>query len=119
MIKHNDKLQHIATHVTISYDHESEAPNFDYGDAVENAKELARFQSGELLNVFIKVTASALGENGYDYLGQCFIRSSHIDDDIANIVAEHDMKNQACLELKNNVLLAYKTLKDALEGNAA
>lgn len=115
MIKYEGKLRHIETLVSYAYAPEVDAPDFDYGSKEENEKELNRFRSGELQNVLLKVTASALGENGTDYLGQVFALSRSLEDSLSLTATEQDMKNNACIELKNNILLQYETLKAALE----
>lgn len=115
MIKGDDgKLRHIPTVVQYAYTQDDCAPDFDYGNELENRKEMKRFESGELSNLCIKVTASALGETGTDYLGQCFVTSAKAESELLAVAIEHDMKNNACLELKGNILLQYKTLKEAL-----
>lgn len=109
------KLKHIEAHVTYSIEAEQDAPDFDYGNAEENARELARFKDGELLNVFLKVTVSALGETGVDTLGQVFVTARNLEADILNVAAEHDMKNNAARECINFIKYQYDTLKKALE----
>lgn len=115
-VKYADKLKHIETDVTYSFELESEAPDFEYGSKEENDKEMARFDSGELLNVTLIVKASALGETGADYLGQCFVRAKHLEADLIQLTIEHDMKNNACIELHANILYQYEVLKNALVG---
>lgn len=118
-IRHKGKLRHIEAQITYSYSYEQDAPDFDYGSPEENAKEMARFASGELCNVFLKVYASALGETGSDCLGQCFVTSRDMEAQLIQVAIEHDMKNNACIELKNNILHQFNTLKEALEGKTA
>jgi hypothetical protein len=87
-----------------------------YGSKEEYAKEIARFESGELLNLSLKVTVSALGETGTDYLGQCFVTARNVEIDVLNIAAEHDMKNQAAIELVGNLKCQWETLKPIFIG---
>lgn len=110
------KIRFIPTQVSYAYAYEDSQPEFDYGDAVENEREMKRFESGDLLNLCLKLTVSALGETGTDYLGQCFVSSGDAEKELIQIASEHDMKNSACIELKNNIELSYKTLKEAFEG---
>lgn len=115
MIKGDDgKLRHIPTVIQYSYGQDDCAPDFDYGNELDNQREMRRFQSGELSNLLLKVTASALGETGTDILGQVFVVSAKAESELLAMAIDHDMKNNACLELRNNILLQFKTLKEAL-----
>lgn len=109
------KLRHIATKITYAYDYESEAIDVDFGSEQENQAYIDRFNRGELVNIVLKVSASALGEEGTDYLGACHVTAQDMEDDMLQCAIEHDMKNQACIELKGNILLQYKTLIEAIE----
>lgn len=106
-----NELRHVETIVTYSWEYDDTSPDFDYGNEEENKKELARFESGELLNVFLKVTASCLGEIGTDTLGGCFVRAQHLEQDLIDVATAHDMKNNACIELKENILCQWNALK--------
>ena len=114
MIKCNGKLHHIKTHVHFAYDQDSDPPDFDYGSEAENNAELERFNRGELLNLCIKVVASALGETGSEYLGQCFVPAKTMARDLEQLAIEHDMKNRACIELREKILYQHKILNEAL-----
>lgn len=111
MLKNNQgQLEHIETEVIYAWDYEQDSPDFDCGNAEENAREMRRFESGELLNVVLKVEVKALGEKASDYLGQVFVKASDLETDLLNTAAEHDMKNNACAELKQNILNAAQRL---------
>jgi hypothetical protein len=101
--------------VKVSYakDYDDEMPDFDYGTPEENAAEMKRFESYELSNLLLKVTASALGENGYDSLGQVFVVSDKADEQLLETANEHGMKETALHELKINLLYQYNVLKQA------
>lgn len=120
-IKHNGKMRHIKTQIAYAWDYEQDSVqgSYDFGDKKANDEYLERFKNGELLNVTIKVTANALGEHGSDYLGGCHVKASTLESDMLQTAIQHDMKNQACIELKANILSAYKTLNDALTGKVA
>lgn len=90
--------------VSISFEYDGNAPDFDYGNSEENAKELARFESGELLNILIVVKAELDGEIGTDCLGQCFIEADNLKAGIEKTVKDHNMVDQALAELKVNIL---------------
>lgn len=98
-----------------SWDYDEEEPDFAYGSEEEDAKELARFESGELSNLVLKVTAKALGETGDDMLGQVFVRSDYATEDLLSTAKEHDMVDRAVSLLKANIIGTYNTLKNALE----
>lgn len=116
-IKGNDgKIRFIPTKVYYAMVPDDINPDFDYGNELENEREMKRFKSGELLNLCLKVTVTALGEYGVDSLGHCFVSSKDIKNQLLQIASEYDMKNVACIELKNNIELEYKILKEALEG---
>jgi hypothetical protein len=108
---------HIETQVVISWDYEQESVEgaFDYGSKEENQKELARFESGELVAVWIQVKAIAEGETGTDSLGMCFCKAATLETDILNVVAENDMKNYACIDLRNSILCTAKRMKKFLD----
>jgi hypothetical protein len=105
----------IMAHIHCAFEDDLDQPDFDYGNESENKAELARFESGELSNMLLKVTASALGETGTDVLGQVFVKTSQVESDLLSVANDHDMINNALIELKNNIIYQYKTLKVALE----
>ena len=113
-------LKHLP--VTITYAHEEEPWSedlIDYGNEEDNAKQCRRFERGLDCCIWIKVTASALGEHGYDSLGGCIIKCDNLEPDgiqrqLLELASEHDMKNNACAQLKGNILCSYKLLSEAL-----
>jgi hypothetical protein len=109
------KLRHIPTKITYAYDFESDSIDVDFGSAEENQAYIDRFSRGELVNVCLKVSAQALGETGTDYLGACHEIAQTMESGMLSTAIEHDMKNQACIELKGNILLQYKMLVEAIE----
>lgn len=114
MIKANGKLRHIETQIHFAYACETDPPDFDYGSAIENQAELNRFKRGELLNLCLKVSASALGETGTDYLSQCFVLAQGFEQALEEIAIAHDMKNRARTELRDNILFQWSILNEAL-----
>lgn len=68
---------------------------------------------GDIENVKkdIKVLNEILSRQGSSLL----IRTSHFETDILNIVAEYDMKNTACKELRDNLLSDAKLLSKYVE----
>lgn len=88
----------------ISAYYEFDVPDFDCGSETENAQEMARFDSGELLNLFIEVKVFDKSGNieGSDSLGQCFVTSADCLNDIQDIVKEYGMIENALNDLKEN-----------------
>lgn len=110
------KLKHIETIVEYSwtYDDCQIDGSFDFGDQAENEKYLKRFRSGELLNLIVQVKVKALGESGIDILGGCHVKADNFEADLHELAIEHDMKNNACADLKKAILSQYETLQKAL-----
>lgn len=119
VIRFQGKIRHIETFIFYSFAHDDTAPDFDYGSELENKRELKRFEDGELFNLILRVKAVALGEEGCDLLGQCFVRAGNLEEELRRIATEHDMKNNACKELRDSILSKYETLSEALTGNKA
>lgn len=111
----NGPLKHIPVKIHYSWENDDRIPDFDYGNEEENSKEMNRFKSGEMVNILLKCTAEALGEKGTDYLGQCFVKAESLEIDLLSLAIDHDMKNNACLELRAFILSQYRTMKNALE----
>jgi hypothetical protein len=107
-------VKHIKTVVEYSYDYETDAPDFDWGNEIENRRERKRFELGELQNLILKVEAKALGESGVDYLGQVFVKAKTWEQDLIDTAIPHDMKNNACTELRDNILHKYQIIRNAL-----
>ena len=92
------------------YDQTEIEGSFDFGNDKENKEYLAKFESGELLSVVIKVTASYQSISESDYLGGCHVRAKNLHEDVLTMVKEHDMQDAA-----SNQLYDYcKQLKDTL-----
>lgn len=119
MLKIDGEIKHIPTEITYSFEFESDAPDFELGCEIENEKERKRFESGELLNVMIQCKAYALGVNGFDYLGQCFVNAKNYADELLTIAADHDMKNSACKNLKEEIISNFKLYLLTLKGQRA
>lgn len=77
------------------------SPDFDYGDAESNYKEMQRFESGELLNltIIVRVYDQSGHVSGDDLLGQCFVRSENLFDDIKEVMKDNGMLEQAKQDL--------------------
>jgi len=111
----NKNNMHVDTQVYISWGLDEFPENdFDFGNEKENKEYLMRFETGELLCVWIQVKAKCEGEEGTDSLGMCHVKANDLESEIMNIVAEHDMKNNACIELRNNILCTAKRMEKYL-----
>lgn len=89
--------------IQIEVEPDFETPDFDYGSEQENKAEMRRFETGELLNTIIIVTASVYGVTGSDNLGQCFLRSSQFEKDAMSTIREYEMIDNALKDLKTNI----------------
>jgi hypothetical protein len=90
--------------LSIQYEHEQDKPDFDYGSKEENDKEMKRFKSGELLNLYIQVSIFGEELEGMDSLGQCFIRAKYFESDILETIKEYQMIENAKTELIQKIL---------------
>lgn len=100
--------------VTISYNYDMEDVNgsFDYGDPEENAKELARFESGELQSLYLMVNVSACGVSVTESLGAVWVNTyakESTDDQLMEIVKGDCMVEEALNQL---VKVLTKTAND-------
>lgn len=100
--------------VLIMWDYDDQAPDFDYGSKEENQKEMARFESGELLCVNVYVSSKFTCEEGLDVLGQVFVRASHLEQDILETVKEYSMVENSMNELKEHLFRCFKEIKAAM-----
>lgn len=108
IIKEDSKIiiikdKEILVNIKVEIFHEEEAPDFDYGNEEENRVEMARFESGELLNIGILVHVYFAGMEGIDSLGQCFVTSKNLTKDIEDILAYYDMIENAINSLREQV----------------
>lgn len=83
---------------------------FDFGDKAENAAYLKRFETGELLNLCVTVTALFAGLDGDDHLGACHVKANALEADILELVRDHGMESNAIDELIKNITDLYEAL---------
>lgn len=102
----------IEVKVKYRYENDQNSPDFDYGSKEENAKEMARFDSGELLNLCLVVKVSAFGETATDYLGQCFVNAKTVESELLEIAQDHEMVGNACDDLNNFVVSKYSEFQN-------
>jgi hypothetical protein len=69
------ELKHIPTKVHYSWEYEDEPVHVAFDTEKENEEYIERFNRGELVNAWLKVTVMALGETGTDTLGMCHVKA--------------------------------------------
>lgn len=101
-----------SANVDISVEHDDIEPDFDYGDAIENEKELQRFESGELLNTIVIVKVEAFGVTAREILGGVWLSSKEsFPKQIADLVRGECMVETALTNLVENLTETANTLK--------
>lgn len=108
--KHRIKVGSKSLRVTVqvSWAYEDEAPEVAWDDPQSEAEYYARFESGELANVVIRVQAFWQDADGSDCLGACHVRSSHFEEDISDLVRDHAMIDGALNDLKETIVRRSK-----------
>lgn len=101
-IEFRGKPLHVEVSIDVADEQDDVEGDFDFGDAAENAEYLARFRSGELSAVCIRVTATALGEEGTDYLGMCHVHTGR-QSDVLEQAQEYEMVDRACEDLVSHL----------------
>jgi len=102
------QLKHIPTKITYSYGFDPESPEFCSGDEVWDEQDRANYANGVTVNIWLKVTASALGETGTDSLGGCLVFAQTMESDLVQLAIEHDMKNNACYQLREHIFTQWQ-----------
>lgn len=100
--------------ITISFDYDPESPDFDYGTEHVNQKEMSRFESGELLNLYIVVEAKIGHLAGHDSLGQVFVKASNLEQDVMDTVKAYDMIQNAIDDLKLDIERTKQLLNEVM-----
>ena len=111
-IKVNGKPVEATIGVAISYETDSVVGSVDFGDKNAEQDYYKRFETGELLNLVLRVEASALGLSGTDYLGGVHIKASELERDTSSIVSEHGMIDVAISELTQEITDTAKRLRE-------
>lgn len=106
----NGQVAVVCIKTSIEPEFESVVGSYDFGDEVENAAYLARFESGELLNLIITVTAECCGVTGFDSLGGCHVTSAKLESDVKDLIKNYAMVETAIDSLKSNLLDQAKRL---------
>lgn len=112
-VKIGNKL--VVVLIVFEYDYENELLEIGFESNEEQDQYLSKFETGEYSNLFLRVTASALGEKGCDLLGQVHVVSKNADNDLIEIAESHGMINNAIGELVKNCEARYLELKAVFE----
>ena len=93
--------------ILYAYDDFPDIGNFDFGSEIENKQYLDDFRSGKYVSCRLKVIAYcrdlSVSIEGVDYLGQCHVTSTTMEDDLISLANDHDMPEQAFDELKKTL----------------
>lgn len=100
--------------VNIKFDYEQDPPDFDYGTEHVNQKEMARFESGELLNLYVLVEVSIGHLVGHDSLGQVFVKASNLEQDVMDTVQAYDMVQNAIESLKIDIERTKQLIEEVI-----
>lgn len=94
--------------------------DFDFGSEEENAKYLARFESGELTMITIRVKVQSPDSiwEGVDSLGHCHVKTGpEFKSDVMSLITDHRMIGQATDEMVSEIRRAARSISDLkLEG---
>jgi hypothetical protein len=97
-----------------SYEMESPEGDFDFGDEEENKAYLKKFETGELLNMFLYVEVWLDGFKGTNSLGHVHINSSKENEEMLEIIQGECMLNEAIEDAKDNLIKTAKNLQKYL-----
>ncbi len=99
--------------IVCEYDWETDPPNVEFESDEENKKYLKQFETGEFLNLWVKVTAisSKLGEIADDNLGGIHVLASDAENQLMEVVKEHQMIDNVVEKLISNLENKYRALK--------
>ena len=107
--------------IVCEYDWETDPPNVEFESNEENEKYLKRFETGELSNLWVKVTAISLnlGDSADDTLGGIHVSFSAsygiFENQLMEVVNEHQMIDNAVNSLVSNLETKYRALKGYFE----
>lgn len=117
--EHNGIKYPATVTVRMEYDNDSPEGSFDYGDEEANAKELARFKSGELESFCLIVEVSAFGVTASDVLGGVWVdhtQKKNAETQLIEAAEYHDMTANALNDLVINIVSQANELKRFAEG---
>lgn len=99
--------------IVCEYDWETDPPNVEFESNEENEKYLKQFETGELSNLWVKVTAisSKLGEIADENLGGIHVNTLHTENELMEVVLENQMIDNVVENLISNLENKYRALK--------
>jgi len=86
--------------ISVAEEEELVEGSVSFGDADAEAEYYARFESGELLNLCVRVLAAWQDSDGSDFLGGCHVVAADWERDVEALVKDHAMVDSALNELK-------------------
>ena len=103
--------------IVCEYDWETDPPCVEFESDEENEKYLKQFETGEFLNLWVKVTAisSKLGEIADDNLGGIHVLASDAENQLMEAAKEHQMIDNVVEKLISNLENKYRALKGYFE----
>lgn len=103
--------------IVCEYDWETDPPNVEFESDEENKKYLKQFETGEFLNLWVKVTAisSKLGEITHENLGGIHVLTSDTENQLMEATKEHQMIDNVVEKLISNLETKYRALKGYFE----
>jgi len=103
--------------IICEYDYETDPPDVEFESDEENQKYLKQFEIGELLNLWVKVTAisSKLCEISDDNLGGIHVLAIDAENQLMEAVKEHQMIDNVVEKLVSNLENKYRVLKGYFE----
>lgn len=103
--------------IVCEYDWETDPPCVEFESNEENEKYLKRFETGELSNLWVKVTAIslALGETSDENLGGIHVLASDAENQLMEAVQENQMIDNVVNSLVSNLEIKYRALKGYFE----
>lgn len=97
--------------MTIQWDYDDCAPEFDSGVPEYDAQDRADYESGKVQYIVISVIARAEGLEGIDTLGMVAVRTAHFDADLMEVAQTHGMTDNARDTLQNEIMDAATRLQ--------
>ncbi len=99
--------------IVCEYEWETDLPDVEFESDEENKKYLKRFETGELSNLWVKVTAISLklGEIADDNLGGIHVLTSDTENQLMEAVKENQMIDNVVKKLISNLENKYRALK--------
>jgi hypothetical protein len=103
--------------IVCEYEWETDLPDVEFESDEENKKYLKRFETGELSNLWVKVTAISLklGEIADDNLGGIHVLTSDTENQLMEAVKENQMIDNVVEKLISNLENKYRALKGYFE----